>query len=201
MNYKLLYDIEEHTIFKINLYTIIIISIFFLSLVEEEEYFVGDSDNYSVMTSATQAMDTLALHVPPEKLIPTLLDMFGPALAGDPMSKKAAYLCMAVIAEGCSEAICAKYMPPLLQYVKIGITDSNVTVRNAALFALGQFSEFLQPEISKHAGQILPILFEFLQQLCNQIRVSYCIFNYFYIIYALLLIIFSTVWCKRTKTY
>lgn len=45
-------------------------------------------------------------------------------------------------------------------------------VRNAALFALGQFSEHLQPDISKYAEEILPILFEYLHQLCLQIRVS-----------------------------
>lgn len=51
----------------------------------------------------------------------------------------------------------------LLQYVQ---------VRNAAFFSLGQFSEFLQPEISKYANEILPILFEFLHNLCVEIRVS-----------------------------
>ncbi|XP_055689529.1 importin-4-like [Lutzomyia longipalpis] len=138
---------------------------------DEEEYFVGSTEMSSPMTCATQTMDILALNVPPEKLIPPLLALLEPALAGqEPLPKKAAYLCIAVIAEGCAETICTKYLPPLLACVKQGIVDGNPLVRNAALFALGQFAEHLQPEISKYADEILPILFEFLHQLCAQLR-------------------------------
>lgn len=140
---------------------------------DEEEYFVGSTELSSPMTCATQTMDILALNVPAEKLIPPLLALLEPALAGsEPLPKKAAYLCIAVIAEGCAETICNKYLPPLLGCVKQGITDGNPLVRNAALFALGQFAEHLQPEISKYGDEILPILFEFLHQLCAQLRVE-----------------------------
>lgn len=136
----------------------------------DEEYFVG-ADETNPRTSATQTMDLLALHVPPEKLIPPLLALIEPALKGaDPLYKKAAYLSMAVIAEGCSETICSKYIRPFLDCIKVGIVEQNPIVRNAALFALGQFSEHLQPDISKYADEILPILFEFLHQLCGLLR-------------------------------
>ncbi|ETN66625.1 importin beta-4 [Anopheles darlingi] len=137
---------------------------------EDEEYF-GSNEVSTPSTCATQSLDVLALHIPPKHLIPTLMALLEPALRGsDPLAKKAAYLSIAVIAEGCSEHICCKYLRPLLDVIKRGITDPNVMIRNAALFALGQFSEHLQPEISQHAEEILPILFEFLQQLCLQIR-------------------------------
>lgn len=137
---------------------------------DDEEYFVG-SDESSPRTTATQTMDLLALHVPPEKLLPPLLALIENALKGtDPLGKKAAYLSMAVVAEGCSETICSKYLSQLLDCIKVGIVDQNSVVRNAALFALGQFSEHLQPDISKFANEVLPILFEFLHQLCGQLR-------------------------------
>ncbi|KAI8126152.1 importin-4-like [Lucilia cuprina] len=137
---------------------------------DDEEYFLGE-DSSNPMTTATQTMDLLALNVPPEKLIPPLLQLLEPALQGqDPLPRRAAYLSMAVIAEGCSEAICNKYLETMLNIVKVGITDPVPLVRNAAFFALGQFSEHLQPDITKFAPQILPILFEFLQQLCNELR-------------------------------
>ncbi|XP_036345466.1 LOW QUALITY PROTEIN: importin-4-like [Rhagoletis pomonella] len=137
---------------------------------DDEEYFLGE-DNSNPMTTATQTMDLLALSVPPEKLIPPLLQLLEPALQGqDPLPRRAAYLSMAVIAEGCSEAICNKYLETMLNIVKVGITDPTPLVRNAAFFALGQFSEHLQPDITKFAPQILPILFEFLHQLCNELR-------------------------------
>lgn len=140
---------------------------------EDEDYFLGNGETSSPMTCATQTMDILALHVPPEKLIPPLLQLVEPAVKGeDILRKKAAYLCIAVIAEGCSEAICTKYLAPMLECVKAGITNPNALVRNAALFALGQFAEHLQPEISQYANDILPILFEFLHQLCVQLRID-----------------------------
>lgn len=141
----------------------------------EEENEDGDEDYYleesNAKTTATQTMDQLALYIPPEKLIPPLLAILEPALkSGNPLYKKAAYLSIAVIAEGCSEAICRKYLRPLLDCVKVGITEEDPIVRNAAFFALGQFSEFLQPEISKFSEEILPILFQYLQNICVELR-------------------------------
>lgn len=134
----------------------------------DEEYYMDES---SSKTSAMQTLDQLAIHIPPEKLIPPLLALLEPALKSDnPLFKKSSYLCIAVIAEGCSESICSKYLRPLLDCVKVGITESNPIVRNAAFFALGQFSEHLQPEISKFANEILPILFQYLQSICVEIR-------------------------------
>lgn len=134
----------------------------------DEDYYLEES---STKTTATQTMDQLALYIPPEKLIPPLLALLKPALeSGNPLYKKAAYLSIAVIAEGCSESICRKYLRSLLDCVKIGITEENPVVRNAAFFALGQFSEYLQPEISKYADEILPILFHFLQNICAELR-------------------------------
>lgn len=37
-------------------------------------------------------------------------------------------------------------------------------VRNSALFALGQFAEHLQPDISKYHAELLPVLFQYLTQ-------------------------------------
>lgn len=100
---------------------------------DDEEYFAEES---SPKTSATQTMNDLALHIPPEKLIPPLLALLEPALQGnDPLYKKAAYLSMAVIAEGCSEAICNKYLRPLLDCVKIGIADPNPIVSSTKLMS------------------------------------------------------------------
>lgn len=138
---------------------------------DDEEYYTEDT---SPKTTATQTMDQLAVYIPSERLIPPLLALLDPALKGNnPLYKKAAFLCIAVIAEGCSEAICNKYLRPLLDVVKLGITDPNAVVRNAAFFALGQFSEYLQPEVSKYADEVLPILFDFLHGICIDLRVSF----------------------------
>lgn len=43
----------------------------------EDDYFTGN-ENSNPRTTATQAMDLLALHIPPEKLIPPLLQYIEP---------------------------------------------------------------------------------------------------------------------------
>nr|XP_033340225.1 importin-4-like [Megalopta genalis] len=137
---------------------------------EDEVYFTDNEDNTPV-TCATQVLDLLALHLPPEKLIPQLLRYIEPSLQGtDVYAKKASYLAMALLAEGCSEYIRSKYLESFLRCTCQGITDSVPVVRNAALFALGQFSEHLQPDISKYSSELLPVLFEYLGQICAHIK-------------------------------
>ncbi|XP_043514170.1 importin-4-like isoform X1 [Frieseomelitta varia] len=137
----------------------------------DEIYFNGDNEDNTPVICATQTLDLLALHLPPEKLIPHLLQYIEPSLQSiDIYAKKAAYLTMAVLAEGCSEYIRTKYLEYFLQSTFQGISDSHPVVRNAALFALGQFSEHLQPNISLYSHQLLPILFEYLSQICAYIK-------------------------------
>ncbi|XP_015586290.1 importin-4 [Cephus cinctus] len=137
----------------------------------DEVYFSGDNEDNTPMTCATQTLDLLALHLPPEKLIPHLLQHVEPGLQGtDIYAKKASYLAMAVLAEGCSECIRSKYLESFLRCICQGITDQAAVVRNAALFALGQFSEHLQPEISRYSSELLPVLFEYLGQVCTHIK-------------------------------
>ena len=45
-----------------------------------------------------------------------------------------------------------------------GIKHEHPSVRHAALYALGQFSEYLQPEISRFSEQIFPMLFHYIDQ-------------------------------------
>lgn len=42
---------------------------------DQEVYFTGEHDNTPI-TSATQTLDLLALHLPPEKLVPYLVNIF-----------------------------------------------------------------------------------------------------------------------------
>ncbi|KAK4877680.1 hypothetical protein RN001_010186 [Aquatica leii] len=139
--------------------------------IDAEDYYQGDPDEYTPTTIATQTLDMIALHVPPEKVIPVFLSRIEPAIQGNDLyAQKAAYLAIAVLAEGCSEYIRKKYLEPLLKCVCGGITSSNLSVRNAALFALGQFAEHLQPEISQYAAELLPVLFEHLSDIYKQVQ-------------------------------
>lgn len=136
-----------------------------------EEYFLGDPDQFTATTISTQTLDLIALNVPPEKVVPYLLTRVEPALQGnDIYAQKAAYLALAVLAEGCADHIRSKYLEAFLKCIYNGIRNPNVVVRNAAFFALGQFSEHLQPDISKFASELLPVFFEYLSQLYTEME-------------------------------
>ncbi|XP_074042768.1 importin-4 [Leptinotarsa decemlineata] len=138
-----------------------------------EEYFLGDPDQFTSITIATQTLDLIALHIPAEKVVPYILTKVEPAIQGtDIYAQKAAYLALAVLAEGCSESIRHKYLESILKCVCSAIHNPNTVVRNAAFFALGQFAEHLQPEISRFASELLPVLFECLGQVFTQMDVE-----------------------------
>ncbi|VEN33574.1 unnamed protein product [Callosobruchus maculatus] len=138
-----------------------------------EEYFLGDPDQFTSITVATQTLDLIALHIPAEKVVPYILTKVEPAIQGGNIyAQKAAYLSLAVLAEGCSEKIRLKYLESFLKCVCQAIHNPNAVVRNAAFFALGQFAEHLQPEISKYASELLPVLFECLSQIFKQMEIE-----------------------------
>lgn len=135
---------------------------------DSEEYFAEDDDNTTPSTCANQILDIMALHLPPEKLLPPLLMYIGPGLQGnDVYVKKASYLAIAVLSEGCADYIRTKHLEQFLRYICIGIQDPAPVVSNAALFALGQFSEYLQPDISQYASELLPLLLDQLGRLAG----------------------------------
>ena len=123
-----------------------------------------DADD-SPALAASQSLDILALNLPPEKYITALLTQAQPALSSpNPGHQRAAYQAIAVSAEGCQDHIRTKYLQNFLQIMGAGIRHELPVVRNSALYMLGQFSEFIQPEISNHAPDILPVLLDYLDR-------------------------------------
>ncbi|XP_042330339.1 importin-4 isoform X2 [Sceloporus undulatus] len=113
---------------------------------------------------AAQVVDMLALHLPPEKLFPHLTPLMEPALLSpNPYHRKAGLMCLAVLAEGCGDHIRKKHLQPMLQVVCRALLDESQVVRNAALFALGQFSENLQPDIANYSDDIMPLILRYLE--------------------------------------
>ncbi|CAC5376947.1 IPO4 [Mytilus coruscus] len=133
---------------------------------EDEE----DLESYKPAQYAPQVIDTMALHLPPEKLIPNLMQLVEPLISSDnPLVRRACFLSVAVVAEGCADYIIKRHLQALLHCVVTGLNDPDQGVRNGALFAMGQFSEHLQPDISKYASEILPLVFQYLGRATNEI--------------------------------
>ncbi|XP_022227967.2 importin-4-like [Drosophila obscura] len=131
----------------------------------ENEYFSGTGNTPGA--SATNILDIMACHIPSEKMLGLVLPLIETALHHvDAVRRRGGFMCMGVISEGCSEAIKRKYLEIMVNIIiQRGVVDHDFRVRNAAFFAIGQFSENMQPEVSEYAMQILPVLFDLLHQL------------------------------------
>lgn len=47
-----------------------------------EEYFLGDPDQFTSITVATQTLDVIAMNIPADKVVPYLLTKIEPAIQG-----------------------------------------------------------------------------------------------------------------------
>lgn len=137
---------------------------------EPDEDDEEDLETYKPAQYAPQVLDIMALHLPPHKLIPKVMKLVEPLLTSDkPLIRRACFLSLAVVAEGCADYVVKQHLKALLHCVVAGLNDVDHGVRNAALFALGQFSEHLQPDISKYASEILPLIFQYLGRATNEV--------------------------------
>ncbi|KAM4606742.1 importin-4 [Polymixia lowei] len=140
---------------------------------DEENDSEDGTDSENPKHCAAQIIDTMALHMPPEKLFQQLMPLTQACLASEnPYEKKGGLMCLAVLAEGCADHIRTKMLSSMLQTVCQSLSDSNQVVRSAGLFALGQFSEHLQPEVSKYCGELMPLLLGYMSCL-NQAKVGH----------------------------
>ncbi|XP_039646860.1 importin-4 [Perca fluviatilis] len=137
---------------------------------EDEEDDSGDgTDNDNPKHCAAQIIDTMALHMPPEKLFQQLMPLAKTCLASD---KKAMNLCVSAVLTSPFISVDVRLLSSMLQTVCQSLSDSNQVVRSAGLFALGQFSEHLQPEVSKYCAELMPLLLGYLSSL-NQAKVGH----------------------------
>ncbi|XP_048856762.1 importin-4-like isoform X8 [Brienomyrus brachyistius] len=133
---------------------------------EDQEDAENGEDAESPKHLAAQVIDTLAMHLPPEKLFQQLTPFMQACLSSkNPYEQKAGLMCLAVLAEGCADHMRTRMLPAVLQTVCQSLSDSNQLVRSAGLFALGQFSEHLQPDISKYCTELMPLLMGYLSGL------------------------------------
>lgn len=141
---------------------------------DDEEDESGDgTDNENPKQCAAQIIDAMALHMPPEKLFQQLMPFTHTCLASEnPYHRKGGLVCLAVLAEGCADHIRTKMLKSVLQTVCQSLSHSSEVVRSAGLFALGQFSEHLQPEVSRFCSELMPLLLGYISSL-NQAKIGH----------------------------
>ncbi|KAF6208061.1 hypothetical protein GE061_016511 [Apolygus lucorum] len=133
---------------------------------EEEEYFTSDPEEDTLLTCACETLDNIALSVDAKKLIGPVMEFVRNAImSANPYQKKGGYLTLGIVSQGCEAYIRRHCLQEVVDCVQMGVAEPHPVVRAAALFALGQFAEYLQPEISVHGPKLLPILISQIQEL------------------------------------
>ncbi|KAL8205840.1 hypothetical protein R6Q57_009391 [Mikania cordata] len=87
----------------------------------------------------------------------------------DPKFREASIMVLGLISEGCLELLKEK-LEPVLHIVLEGLRDPEQVVRGSASFAIGQFAEYLQPEILSHYKKILPHVLRSLQDASDDVK-------------------------------
>lgn len=62
----------------------------------------------------------------------------------DPNALTASYMTMAFVSDGCSEYLKKSYLKQFVAAIKMGLNSSNETVKSAAMYALGEVSQYIQ---------------------------------------------------------
>ncbi|GAX82443.1 hypothetical protein CEUSTIGMA_g9871.t1 [Chlamydomonas eustigma] len=139
-----------------------------------EEELEGGMSSSGPSTAASQALDTLACHCSGQSVHPLVISFVRQHVTSpEPNTRRGALNALAVIAEGCAEAL-RKKCKSLLPLVLSGLADLDVRVRGAAAFALGQFSEHLQPEFMSHYETVLPALFTVMKDAPQSLQERVC---------------------------
>eukprot|EP00697_Spironema_sp_BW2_P012635 gnl/Spiro4/29236_TR14301_c0_g1_i1.p1 gnl/Spiro4/29236_TR14301_c0_g1~~gnl/Spiro4/29236_TR14301_c0_g1_i1.p1 ORF type:complete len:1062 (-),score=270.33 gnl/Spiro4/29236_TR14301_c0_g1_i1:87-2870(-) len=122
-----------------------------------------------VPNQAAEVLAGIAIFVPSKKLYPAVVQCLQRALySDDPMHRKAGYLCLASIAEGCTKVMRYR-MEELMPEVVRGLQDPVPVVVSACLFALSEFSQYLQPTIFDYHASVLPLVFNLLDSTVHKV--------------------------------
>jgi len=133
---------------------------------DDDVGFIGDeADTQTPFSSSLHVIDEMALHLPPDKLFKSILPLIEESAKSTfPGHRRGLLLTLACLTEGTSEYIKENHIQPFVSLACEGAVSENEETRNAAMFAIGQFAEFLEPEICSFANQVMPILFSALQR-------------------------------------
>lgn len=127
-------------------------------------------DDLSSDRAAAEVLDTMSVKLSNHVFPPVFEFASENSQNVDPKFREASIMVLGLISEGCFELMKEK-LEPVLHIVLEGLRDPEEVVRGSASFALGQFSEYLQPEIMSHYEKILPHILRSLQDASDDVKV------------------------------
>ncbi|KAK2966659.1 hypothetical protein RJ640_002357 [Escallonia rubra] len=128
-----------------------------------------EDDDLAPDRAAAEVIDTMALSLSKYVFPPALEFASLSSQSVNPKFREASVTVLGVISEGCLDLMKDK-LEPILHIVLGGLRDQEQMVRGAAAFALGQFAEYLQPEIVAHYNIVLPCILNALKDASGEVK-------------------------------
>ncbi|KAI3755213.1 hypothetical protein L1987_55009 [Smallanthus sonchifolius] len=128
-----------------------------------------DDDDLAPDRAAAEVIDTMSLKLPKHVFPPVFEFASLSSQSVDPKFREASVTVLGVISEGCLELMKAK-LGPVLHIVLGGLRDPEQVVRGASSFALGQFAEYLQPEIISLYESVLPCILNAIEDSSDDVK-------------------------------
>lgn len=168
-------DVKRARISKLKLMPAIVQAVFPIGSEEDTEEAdhkadEGDDDEEEGSPSkvAFQVMNIVAVNFPPQQVFPVVMELVT-AHAQNPAVgvRKACMLSIAVIVDGCADYMRSK-IDGILPFVYAGMQDGTTVVKKSACMALCSLSEELEAEVGQYHAQILPLLFQLMNEGTSQ---------------------------------
>ncbi|XP_015365619.1 PREDICTED: importin-4-like [Diuraphis noxia] len=157
---------KKKVLVKLNLLNPVI-ELMFNILSEETDDDTWFLEEYAIspMSAAGDCMAAIADELSASTFMPILIKLIDAAYTTqDPNALKASYTTMAFVSDGCSEYLKKNYLKQFVTAIKMGLNSSNETVKSAAMYALGEVSQYVQPQVSTYAAEILPELMKMFKE-------------------------------------
>ncbi|XP_050539704.1 importin-4-like [Daktulosphaira vitifoliae] len=155
-----------------------IIELMFSILSEETDDDTWFLEEYALnpMNSAGDCLAAIADEISASTFMPIMIKLIDAAYTSqDPNALKASYMTMAYVSDGCSEYLKKSYLKQFVTAIKMGLNSTNETVKSSAMYALGEVSQYVQPQVSTYAAEILPELMKmFKEKLIKEYTKSEC---------------------------
>lgn len=136
----------------------------------EEKDAADDEDANTPSSIGLMALDTIAIKLPSKIMFsPIMTTAATMSNSPDPWQRRAALMGVGVAAEGCADAV-REQLDELVAFIAHAASDADSRVRDAACFAIREFSEFLQPDISSFHAIVLPAVFKCLDDAGEDVK-------------------------------
>lgn len=157
---------KKKVLVKLNLLNPVI-ELMFNILSEETDDDTWFLEEYALspMSAAGDCMAAIAEELSASTFMPIMIKLIDAAyITQDPNTLRASYTTMAFVSDGCSEYLKKNYLKQFVTAIKMGLNSSNETVKSAAMYALGEVSQYVQPQVSTYAAEILPELMKMFKE-------------------------------------